>query len=153
MKFGIVTYGDRYEFSDGAPTAGGVLLLDELAMICMTRWISRAKQVRFRGSRLQTGGSCLVALKLASLVASFGGHRPPNNATNQCFDWKDTRATRLIHQSIILIRKIHEQHDLYIAVFIICVCVIWSRRGCTRRARDGSQNSGPGLIMSHHGMQ
>ena len=32
MKFGIVC-GDRYEFRDGAPTADGVLLLDELAMM------------------------------------------------------------------------------------------------------------------------
>ena len=33
MKFGIIImYGDRYEFRDGAPTADGVLLLDELAM-------------------------------------------------------------------------------------------------------------------------
>ena len=32
MKFGIV-YGDRYEFRDGVPTADGVLLLDELAMM------------------------------------------------------------------------------------------------------------------------
>ena len=29
MIVGIV-YGDRYEFRDGAPTADGVLLLDEL---------------------------------------------------------------------------------------------------------------------------
>ena len=60
---------------------------------CMPRWISRAKQVHFRGSRLQTGSSCLVVVKLASLVVSCGGHRPPNNATNQCVDWKTTRAT------------------------------------------------------------
>ena len=34
MKFGIIImYGDRYEFRDGAPTADGVLLLDELAMM------------------------------------------------------------------------------------------------------------------------
>ena len=26
-------YGDRHEFRDGAPTADGVLLLDELAMM------------------------------------------------------------------------------------------------------------------------
>ena len=32
MKFGIVC-GDRYEFRDGAPTADGVPLLDELAMM------------------------------------------------------------------------------------------------------------------------
>ena len=32
MKFGIV-YGDRYEHKTGAPTADGVLLLDELAMM------------------------------------------------------------------------------------------------------------------------
>ena len=32
MKFGFV-YGDRYEFRDGAPTADGVLLLDELGMM------------------------------------------------------------------------------------------------------------------------
>ena len=32
MKFGFV-YGDRYEFRDGAPTADGVLLLGELAMM------------------------------------------------------------------------------------------------------------------------
>ena len=32
MKFGIV-YGDRYEFRDGAPTADGVLRLNELAMM------------------------------------------------------------------------------------------------------------------------
>ena len=38
-----------------------------------------------------------------------------------------------------------------VAVLIICVCVIWSRRGCTR-ARDES-HSRPGLIMSHHGVQ
>ena len=28
-----IGYGDRYEFRDGAPTADGVLLLDELAMM------------------------------------------------------------------------------------------------------------------------
>ena len=32
VKFCIV-YGDRYEFRDWAPTADGVLLLDELAMM------------------------------------------------------------------------------------------------------------------------
>ena len=31
MTFGT-WYGDRYEFRDGAPTADGALLLDELAM-------------------------------------------------------------------------------------------------------------------------
>ena len=32
MKFGtIIVYGDRYEFREGAPTADGVLPLDELA--------------------------------------------------------------------------------------------------------------------------
>ena len=56
---------------------------------------------------------------------------------------------------VSLIGRPHEQHDLYIVVLIIYVCVIWSPRGCTRRARDGSQNSRPGLIMPHHsiGMQ
>ena len=32
MKFDIV-FVDRYEFRDGAPTADGVLLLDEIAMV------------------------------------------------------------------------------------------------------------------------
>ena len=39
-------------------------------------------------SRLQIDGDCLVVVQLASLVVSYGGHRPPTNATNQCFDWK-----------------------------------------------------------------
>ena len=39
--------------------------------------------------RLQRGGGCLVVVELASLVVSCGGHRPPTNATNQRFDWKD----------------------------------------------------------------
>ena len=34
MKFGAtIVYGDRYEFRDGAPTADGVLRLNELAMM------------------------------------------------------------------------------------------------------------------------
>ena len=39
----------------------------------------------------------------------------------------------------VLIRRPHEQHDLYIAVLITCVCVIWSGRGCTRRAQYGTK--------------
>ena len=31
---------------------------------------------------LQIGGDCLVVVKLASLVVSCGGHRPPTNAIN-----------------------------------------------------------------------
>ena len=38
--------------------------------------------------RQQTGGGCLVVVKLASLVVLCGGHRPPTNATSQCFDGK-----------------------------------------------------------------
>ena len=63
----------------------------------MTRWISRANQVHSRDSRLQTCGSCLVVVELASLVVSCGGHRPPTNATNQRFDWKATQATRFVY--------------------------------------------------------
>ena len=34
MKFGTrIDYGDRCDFRDGAPTADGVLLLDELALM------------------------------------------------------------------------------------------------------------------------
>ena len=34
MEFrALMVCGDRYEFRDGAPTADGVLLLDELAMM------------------------------------------------------------------------------------------------------------------------
>ena len=39
-------------------------------------------------------------------------------------DWKATRTTCLV-----------------LADLIICVFISWSRRGCARRARDGSQNS------------
>ena len=31
---------------------------------------------------------CRQVVKLASLVVSFGGYRPPTNATSQCFAWK-----------------------------------------------------------------
>ena len=33
MKFGIIAYGDRYEFRDEVPTAESVLLFNELAMM------------------------------------------------------------------------------------------------------------------------
>ena len=45
----------------------------------------------------QVGGSCLVVVKLASLVVSCGGNRPSTNDNNQCRDWKDTRATRHVY--------------------------------------------------------
>ena len=95
MKFGtIIVYGDRCEFRDGAPTADGVLLqlLNELAMM-YDAMDSRAKQVHFRGSRLQTGGSCFVVVKLASLVVSCWGNRAPMPPIN------------------VLIGRPHEQHD------------------------------------------
>ena len=88
----------------------------------MTRRLSRAKQVHFRGSRLQTGGSCLVVVKLASLGVSCGGNRPPTNATNQCFDWKATRVTRLVYVQLSSLR---------ISVSV-CVLKFWSRRGCMK---------------------
>ena len=92
MKFGtIIVYGDRYEFKDVAPTVGGLLLLDDAMM--MYHAMDFAKQVHV----LQTYGSCLVMVELASLVVSRGGHRPPTNATNRCFDWKATRATRFVY--------------------------------------------------------
>ena len=89
----MIVYGDRFEFRDGAPTADGVLLLVTVGHarhddVC--RWISRAEQVHFRGSRLQPGSSCFVVVKLVSLVVSRGGYRPPANATNQCSGWKAT---------------------------------------------------------------
>ena len=65
--------------------------------------------------RLQTGGGgCLVMVELASSVVSCGGHRPPTNATNQCLHWKG-----------------HTSNTRY-SCLIFCVCVIWSRRGCTK---------------------
>ena len=70
--------------------------------------------------RLHTGGDGCLVVELASLVVSCGGNRPPTIATNQCFDWRATRVTRLV------------------VILIICVCVFRSRRGYTR-ARDGSQ--------------
>ena len=86
------------KFRDGAPTADddGVLLLDEVAMMIYDAMDFASGTGSIRGSRLQAGGTCLV-VKLASLVVSCGGHRPPTNATNQCFDWKATRATRLVY--------------------------------------------------------
>ena len=46
------------------------------------------KRQRCLHFRRQTGGGCLVVVKLSSLVVSSWGHRPPTNATNQCFDPK-----------------------------------------------------------------
>ena len=82
--------------------------------------------------RLKTSGGCLGVVRVTSLVASCGGHKPP---TNQCHQpaqtnvliGRATRGTRLV------------------AVLTISVCVIWSRRGCTR-ARHGNQPT----TWTHH---
>ena len=89
--------------------------------------------------RQQTGGGCLVVVKLASLVVLCGGHRPPTNATSQCFDGKG-------HTSNTTCSCPH-----YIYIYM-CVSALSGADG-TAREHEMGVNKRPGLIMSHHGMQ
>ena len=57
-------YGDRYEFRDGAPTADGVLLLGELAMM-----VYDAMDFASEAGSLQG----------LSTTDMWGQHRPPIN--------------------------------------------------------------------------
>ena len=79
----VPRYGDRYEFRDGAPTADGVLLLGELGMMLYDAmdFASEAGLLQGLSTRDTWWLPCVV--KLASLVVSCGGNRPPTNATNQ----------------------------------------------------------------------
>ena len=73
-------YGDRCKFRDGAPTADSVLLLGELAMMLYDAMDFASEAGSLQGlSTTDRWYNCSVVVKLASLVVSWGGNRPPIN--------------------------------------------------------------------------
>ena len=86
-------YGDRYEFRDGAPTADGVPLLDELAMMLYDTMDFASEAGSLQGLSTADTWELLCGGEACVVVVSCGGYRSTTNATNQRFDWKATRTS------------------------------------------------------------